>query len=422
MGVLPLDNHSCFDATLALICSQDKQPKKFRVRLRPNRQAAGRHRQGDRGLHPPAQGGGAELLRPLPVSTRKNRRRSPSTRCGSSTTASAARPRATCSALSARSRTSASRRRCASSRRSAAFRCPSASSPRRKKPPKRASAASCWSCTRPRPPGLKSSCAAEGAVAREYLAGRGLTPEGIKTFRIGYAPDSFNALRDRLSGMADAKPCGPAASSAQKEQGDGTPGPDLRPLPQARHVSHRQRERPGDRLHRPHARDRRQGRAEVHQLAGDAALLEEPGAVQSRQGPHRHPPGRVCPARRRPDGLHLRLSARDTERHRHQRHGLYRAAGGLLRRHTTNVLWSTSTPTPAGSNAAEKSIALLTEEGFTIKLITLDGGLDPDRFIRERGVEAYIAAIRGARSQADYLIERARQLSPAPAPSRRSRP
>jgi DNA primase len=44
----------------------------------------------------------------------------------------------------------------------------------------------------------------EGAVAREYLAGRGLTVEGIKqSFRIGYAPDSFNALRDRLSGMAD---------------------------------------------------------------------------------------------------------------------------------------------------------------------------------------------------------------------------
>ena len=35
----------------------------------------------------------------------------------------------------------------------------------------------------------------EGAVAREYLAGRGLTPEGIKAFRIGYAPDSFHALR-----------------------------------------------------------------------------------------------------------------------------------------------------------------------------------------------------------------------------------
>ena len=38
--------------------------------------------------------------------------------------------------------------------------------------------------------------------------------------------------------------------------------------------------------------------------------------------------------------------------------------------------------------------------------------LDPDRFIRERGVEAYKEAIRGARRQSDYLIERARQLFP----------
>jgi DNA primase len=69
-------------------------------------------------------------------------------------------------------------------------------------------------------------------------------------------------------------------------------------------------------------------------------------------------------------------------------------------------------PDAAGSNAAEKSIGLLTEEGFSIKIVTLDGGLDPDRFIRERGVEAYVGALRGARSQADYLIERARQLFP----------
>ena len=69
-------------------------------------------------------------------------------------------------------------------------------------------------------------------------------------------------------------------------------------------------------------------------------------------------------------------------------------------------------PDAAGSNASEKSIALLTEEGFNIKIVTLDGGLDPDRYIRERGVEAYTAALRGARRQADYLIERARQMFP----------
>jgi DNA primase len=83
----------------------------------------------------------------------------------------------------------------------------------------------------------------------------------------------------------------------------------------------------------------------------------------------------------------------------------------ILRRHTSNVVVNFD-PDAAGSNAAEKSIALLTEEGFTIKIVTLDGGLDPDRYIRERGVEAYTAAIRGARRQSDYLIERARQMFP----------
>jgi DNA primase len=83
----------------------------------------------------------------------------------------------------------------------------------------------------------------------------------------------------------------------------------------------------------------------------------------------------------------------------------------ILKRHTSQLVVNFD-PDAAGSNAAEKSIALLTEEGFNIKLVTLDGGLDPDRYIRERGVEAYTAALRGAYRQADYLIERARQLFP----------
>jgi DNA primase len=83
----------------------------------------------------------------------------------------------------------------------------------------------------------------------------------------------------------------------------------------------------------------------------------------------------------------------------------------MLRRHTSNVVVNFD-PDAAGSNAAEKSIALLTEEGFNIKIVTLDGGLDPDRFIRERGVEAYTAAIRESRRQSDFLIERARQMFP----------
>jgi DNA primase len=83
----------------------------------------------------------------------------------------------------------------------------------------------------------------------------------------------------------------------------------------------------------------------------------------------------------------------------------------ILKRHTSQVVVNFD-PDAAGSNASEKSIALLTEEGFTIKIVTLDDGLDPDRYIRERGVEAYKTALRGARRQSDYLIERARQMFP----------
>ncbi len=48
-------------------------------------------------------------------------------------------------------------------------------------------------------------------------------------------------------------------------------------------------------------------------------------------------------------------------------------------------------------------------------MVTLEEGLDPDRFIRERGVEAYTQAVMGARRQSDYLIERARQMFPGAA-------
>lgn len=65
----------------------------------------------------------------------------------------------------------------------------------------------------------------EGAIAREYLAGRGLNAEGVKAFRIGFAPDSFNGLRDHLSKMADAETLRVSGLVSSKEHEDGTQGP-----------------------------------------------------------------------------------------------------------------------------------------------------------------------------------------------------
>ena len=59
----------------------------------------------------------------------------------------------------------------------------------------------------------------EGAVAREYLAGRGLSAEGIAKFRIGYSPDSFHALQERLSGMADAETLRQSGFSVRRSRG-----------------------------------------------------------------------------------------------------------------------------------------------------------------------------------------------------------
>jgi DNA primase len=84
----------------------------------------------------------------------------------------------------------------------------------------------------------------------------------------------------------------------------------------------------------------------------------------------------------------------------------------LLSRFTKRVVVNFD-PDTAGANAAEKSLALLTEEGFEVKIVTLEGGLDPDRFVREHGLEAYMGALRGAKRHSDYLIDRARQLNPA---------
>jgi len=251
----------------------------------------------------------------------------------------------------------------------------------------------------------------EGAVAREYLAGRGLTPEGIKTFRIGYAPDSFNALRDRLSGMADNETLRASGLFASKEQGDGSQGP----------IYDRFRKRvmfpianESGRVIAFTARTLETGeKAGAKYINSPETPLYSKSLVlfnldKARTSIRQHEFALLVEGQMDCISVYLRgiqnvIATSGTAFTEQQ--------VAILKRHTSQVVVNFD-PDAAGSNASEKSIALLTEEGFNIKIVTLDGGLDPDRYIRERGVEAYTAALRGARRQADYLIERARQMFP----------
>ncbi|HEV2324665.1 MAG TPA: DNA primase, partial [Terracidiphilus sp.] len=261
----------------------------------------------------------------------------------------------------------------------------------------------------------------EGALAREYLAGRGLTPEGIKTFRIGYAPDSFNALRDRLSGMADQETLRASGLFASKEQGDGSQGP----------IYDRFRKRvvfpianEGGRVIAFTARTLETGdKAGAKYINSSDTVLYSKGSVlfnldKAKAAIRQAGFALLVEGQMDCISVYLRgiqnvIATSGTAFTQHQ--------VALLKRHAQvpgrkPQIVANFDPDIAGNSAAAKTISLLTEEGFNLRIAVLDGGLDPDRYIRERGVDAYTQAIRGALRKSDFLIARARELFPGASP------
>jgi DNA primase len=262
-----------------------------------------------------------------------------------------------------------------------------------------------------------------GALAREYLAGRGLTDEGIKKFRIGYAPDSFNALRDRLKGVADEETLRASGLFSSKEQGDGGQGP----------IYDRFRKR----VMFPIANE--SGRViaftartlDTDEKAG-AKYINSPETPLYSKGQVLFNLDKAKEAMRRHEfallvegqidcisvflgGIRNVIATSGTAFTEHQIARLKRV---LAKPGAKPQIVANFDPDVAGNSAAAKTIALLTEEGFNIKIAMLDGGLDPDRYIRERGVQAYTQAIRDAVRQSDFLIERAREMFPGSSPER----
>jgi len=251
----------------------------------------------------------------------------------------------------------------------------------------------------------------EGAAAREYLTRRGLNADGIAKFRIGYAPDNYHALRERLQGHADVETLRLSGLFSWKEQEDGSPGP----------IYARFRKR----VMFPIANE--SGRV----IAFTARTLETgekagPKYINSPETPL-YSKGQVLfnldkarQAIRSDGGVVLVEGQMDCISVFLAGIPNVLATSGtaftemqvrLLRRYATRVIVNFD-PDTAGANAAEKSIALLTEEGFEVRVLTLEGGLDPDRYVRERGARAYADALRSAPPYQSYLIERARQLFP----------
>ena len=292
----------------------------------------------------------------------------------------------------------------------------------------------------------------EGAHAQEYLAGRGLNEEMIRTFRIGFAPDSGFVLRDRMKGEFGEEVLRESGLFSWKESGQ----------PSA--LSHQEKQIPRS------ARDDKGGEGLPGEISADQAKpkanSQEPtvAVMYSKfrnrvMFPITNETGRVIAFTGRTLSTDEKagpkyLNSPETAIYSKSKvlfnldhakeairkldyailvegqmdcisvyaagfHNVIASSGTaftdlqarLLGRFSKNVVVNFD-PDTAGARATERTLGLLVEEEFQIKVLTLESGFDPDLYIRRKGKEAYAAALKNSQRYFDYLIERARAQFP----------
>ena len=297
----------------------------------------------------------------------------------------------------------------------------------------------------------------EGAHAREYLAGRGLNEDVIKAFRIGFAPDSGFILRDRLKGEFDEEVLRESGvfswkAESGRQTSDVSPQQNTRSLDSARDDSPEQRTQAD-----PRDAQESKARRPASQRPTAAAMYSK---FRNRvMFPITNEAGRVIAFTGRTLSADEKagpkyLNSPETAIYSKSRllfnldqakeairkldyailvegqmdcisvfaagfHNVIASSGTaftelqarLLGRFTKNVVVNFD-PDTAGAKATERTLGLLVEEEFQVKVLTLESGFDPDLFIRRKGKDAYAGALKNSQKYFDYLIERARAQFP----------
>jgi DNA primase len=78
-----------------------------------------------------------------------------------------------------------------------------------------------------------------------------------------------------------------------------------------------------------------------------------------------------------------------------------------MRRHADSVVLNFD-PDTAGANAAERAIPMLLDEGVDVRVLALEGGFDPDEYVKENGADAYRSKLDAASDYFHWLADRAR--------------
>jgi DNA primase len=288
----------------------------------------------------------------------------------------------------------------------------------------------------------------EGARAREYLAGRGLNEETIAHFRIGFASDSGFLLRDRLAGEFSEEVLRESGLFSWK-QDDGQRGGGEQQVPRGLAPVRNDKTEGTDDPPKPDSRSSKPASASamyskfrnrvMFPIANDAgriiAFTGRTLATEEKAGPKYlnspetgiYSKGRVLfnldkakEAIRKLDyailvegqmdcisvyaaGFHNVIASSGT--------AFTEIQAKLLGRFSKNAVVNFD-PDTAGAKATERTLGLLVEEEFQIKVLTLEQGFDPDLFIRRKGKDAYGDALKHSQRYFDYLIDRARSHFP----------
>jgi len=79
-----------------------------------------------------------------------------------------------------------------------------------------------------------------------------------------------------------------------------------------------------------------------------------------------------------------------------------------LKRHSERIVVNFD-PDAAGANAAERSIQMLLDESLQVRVLELEGDLDPDEYVKTLGAEAYRNRLEKAPAYFHWLADRARK-------------
>ena len=240
----------------------------------------------------------------------------------------------------------------------------------------------------------------EGKRAIEYLAQRGVTEESRRTVRIGYAPDSWDALINFLQNRGASKmQIERSGLVSLRDTGNGFfdkfRGRLMFPITdaQGKVVAF------GGRI---------LGEGEPKYLNSPETALYTKGhhlfgLNQSRETVRRQ--GYVILVEGYLDflipfqfGVKNLVASLGT--------ALTEQQVRLLGRYSKKIIVNFD-PDKAGVNATKRSLELLLTEGFKVNVLTLPDNLDPDEFIRERGAESYGRLLKNSQSFMDYIVAQA---------------